>query len=375
MNVHAYWPRHSRSGAHLVTGATGFVGRALVLELLDRTESDVVCLVRNAGEASQRLHTSLLEAADAYGADTWVRSAIKTRCHAIPGDLSQDLNAITDPWFGHIDQVWHCAASLHYLERDRPLIESVNVDGTVRMVHLAAELGAEGFHFVSTAFVVGKADGDIAEEAVATATLNNVYEESKLRAEHAVLDLAATGLRVTILRPGTVVGHSATYAVSGTLSGVYGLARVLQRYDRRVNLPPGPVRIVGSSAATIDLVPIDRVAREAVACGLRGEHRGIYHLTSGGTLPMPVLMATVSQATGTPPITLIDDPDELRPPAEHGLNRLLNFHRTHMYGDKGFSRTRTNAIVGQAPTGISESLLEDLFRHYAAADEPERVSR
>jgi nucleoside-diphosphate-sugar epimerase len=163
--------------------------------------------------------------------------------------------------------------------------------------------------------------------------------------------------------------------VDGTLSGVCGLARVLQRYHRRVNLPPGPVRIVGSSAATIDLVPIDRVAREAVACGLRGEHRGIYHLTSGETLPLPVLMATVSQATGTSPITLKDDPDELRAPAEHGLNRLLNFHRTHMYGDKRFSRTRTNAIVGEAPTGISESLLEDLFRHYAAADEPVRVSR
>jgi nucleoside-diphosphate-sugar epimerase len=241
------------------------------------------------------------------------------------------------------------------------------------MLRLAAELGAEGFHFMSTAFVVGEADGDIAEEAVATATFNNVYEESKLQAEHAVLDPAATGLRITILRPGTVVGHSRTYAVSGTLSGVYGLARVLQRYHRRVNLPPGPVRIVGSSAATIDLVPIDRVAREAVACGLRGEHRGVYHLTSGGTLPLPVLMATISQAAGTSPITLIDDPEELRAPAERGLHRLLNFHRAHMHGDKRFSRTRTNTIVGEAPTGISESLLGDLFRRYAGAVEPVRA--
>jgi nucleoside-diphosphate-sugar epimerase len=367
MNVHDHLPRQSKSGAHLVTGSTGFVGRALVLELLDRTDDDVVCLVRNAGEESKarrRLYTSLLEAADAYGADARVRSAIESRCHAVPGDLSQDLSGIAERWLGRIDQVWHCAASLHYLERDRALIESVNVDGTLRMLRLAAELGAEGFHFVSTAFVVGKADGNIAEEAVTTATSNNVYEESKLRAEHALLDLAAAGPRITILRPGTVVGHSRTYAVSGTLSGMYGLARVLQRYHRRVNLLPGPVRIVASSAATIDLVPIDRVAREAVACGLRGEHRGVYHLTSGGTIPLPGLMATISQATGTSPVTLIDDPNELRAPAEHGLNRLLNFYRAHMYGDKRFSRTHTNTIVGEAPIGISESLLEDLLRHY-----------
>ena len=54
---------------HLVTGATGFVGGALVLELLARTDSQVACLVREdpASSPHERLETSLTHAARIYG--------------------------------------------------------------------------------------------------------------------------------------------------------------------------------------------------------------------------------------------------------------------------------------------------------------------
>jgi thioester reductase-like protein len=41
------------SVVHAVAGATGFVGRALVLRLLDRTDADVVCLVRPSSRPEQ----------------------------------------------------------------------------------------------------------------------------------------------------------------------------------------------------------------------------------------------------------------------------------------------------------------------------------
>ena len=73
---------------HLVTGATGFVGRALVLELLARTQAPVVCLVRADGTSPQeRLRNALFEAADAYDCPQSVRAAITQRCHAVAGDI------------------------------------------------------------------------------------------------------------------------------------------------------------------------------------------------------------------------------------------------------------------------------------------------
>jgi thioester reductase-like protein len=52
----------------LVTGATGFVGAALVLELLEQTDAQVTCLVRaRPGHAPlDRLRAQLLQAMTHY---------------------------------------------------------------------------------------------------------------------------------------------------------------------------------------------------------------------------------------------------------------------------------------------------------------------
>ncbi|WP_437900207.1 SDR family oxidoreductase [Sorangium sp. So ce124] len=50
--------------AHLVTGATGFIGGALVLELLRRTDDDIVAMVRPGDTgAVERFRQSIHHAA------------------------------------------------------------------------------------------------------------------------------------------------------------------------------------------------------------------------------------------------------------------------------------------------------------------------
>ena len=73
---------------HFVSGATGFVGGALALELLRSTDDRLVCGVRGdtQGEIAARLHRSLCDSARAYG-DSHLAAAITKRCTAIPFDL------------------------------------------------------------------------------------------------------------------------------------------------------------------------------------------------------------------------------------------------------------------------------------------------
>src|SRR3954467_10603529 len=73
---------------HFVTGATGLVGSAIVLELLQRTTDDVFCLVRpGSDDVTARLRRVLGRAVESYAAPPEVQRAIAERCHAVAGDV------------------------------------------------------------------------------------------------------------------------------------------------------------------------------------------------------------------------------------------------------------------------------------------------
>lgn len=73
---------------HFVTGATGFVGSNLILELLGHAEVEVYALVRASHEPSDlRLRNALRHAARAAGHGATFDHAIAERCHAVEGDV------------------------------------------------------------------------------------------------------------------------------------------------------------------------------------------------------------------------------------------------------------------------------------------------
>ncbi|HEY0696428.1 MAG TPA: SDR family oxidoreductase, partial [Micromonospora sp.] len=105
----------------LVTGATGFVGGAVVLELLRTTLSPVVCLVRGQ-DAAQRLERSLRTAARAYAMPDGFVDEHLPRVRAVAGDLTGDVEELTTAARAsgvRVTALWHCAASLKFLNVDR----------------------------------------------------------------------------------------------------------------------------------------------------------------------------------------------------------------------------------------------------------------
>jgi thioester reductase-like protein len=153
-------------GVHLVTGATGFIGAALVLELLDQTDGEVACLVRPGHDperARARLTEALRRAFLLYErAD--LLPAIEERCQAVPFDLRGDGEISPAALPDGIAEVWHSAASLRFKQEQRDKIVEQNVEGTRRLLRLATDAGASTFNYVSTAYVAGKRTGLVLEE-------------------------------------------------------------------------------------------------------------------------------------------------------------------------------------------------------------------
>jgi nucleoside-diphosphate-sugar epimerase len=340
----------SAGRVHLVTGATGFVGGALVLELLERTGDQVVGVVRpGRGDVRARLFEGLLHAARAYNSPL-DPAEIADRCRAVEGDVLAEGCGLDLERVGPVDQVWHSAASLRYESRYREEIEATNVGGTRNVLTAAERLGVCAFNYVSTAYVSGRREGWIKEAPAGDTHTHNHYERSKVEAERLVS--AARGMIVRILRPSVVVGHSRTLAATA-FSGFYGFVRQLVQFRGMVDrtqkglLANQPMRVRLDTDATIDLVAIDAVAREAVAIGSSDTTAGVYHLTHRDPPTLGLVVRTLFAMCGLHQPQFVSSPDELTW-LDKQFDERLDFYGAYMRGDRRFERRRTEAALPHA---------------------------
>jgi nucleoside-diphosphate-sugar epimerase len=174
----------------LVTGSTGFVGRALLAQLVELGHVEVLALTRQA-PSNPVSGAKYLTVGDLSSQNQWQQ--VLAGFHAIV----------------------HTAARAHVLN-DRaadPLAEfrRVNVDVTLLLAQQAAAMGVRRFVFVSSIGVNGvqSAPGKAFSEADQP-NPHNAYALSKWEAEQALLRVAdETGMEVVIIRPPLVYGIGA----------------------------------------------------------------------------------------------------------------------------------------------------------------------
>jgi NAD(P)-dependent dehydrogenase (short-subunit alcohol dehydrogenase family) len=231
--------------SYFVTGATGFIGRNLVEQLLER-DGTIYVLVREGSRGR------LEELKNRWGAE-------EGRIVPVIGDLSQEKLGCADQideLRGEIDHFFHLAA-IYDMTADAESQRIANVEGTREAVRLAEELDAKRFHMVSSIAAAGLYKGTFTEEMFEEAEKvdNHPYFQTKHESEAVVREEAKVPWRV--YRPGIVVGHSETGEMD-KIDGPYYFFKLLQRARNAVpQWFPG----VGVEGRKINLVPVDFVAK------------------------------------------------------------------------------------------------------------------
>ncbi|WP_141718014.1 NAD-dependent epimerase/dehydratase family protein [Nocardia altamirensis] len=172
----------------LVTGASGFLGGAIVRRLVRDGANDVSILVRRTSNLAD------------LGTDV-------DRVQVVYGDLTDQASLVQAT--NGVDIVIHSAARVD--ERGtREQFWNENVRATEQLLDAARRGGASRFVFISSPSALMDYDGgdqlDIDESVPYPRRYLNLYSETKAEAERAVLAANTTGFTTCALRPRAIWG-------------------------------------------------------------------------------------------------------------------------------------------------------------------------
>jgi len=239
-------PRLRRDAA-LVTGFPAFTAKRMIAKLLaaeppEQTSRFYVLAQQRFADEAARFLAALpgRERAEVLAGDV---------CDMDLGLSSAEYRALSREltWIHHL-------AGVYFMGTDDDTARRVNVSGTRTVLELARDVGRlERVVHWSTAMVSGDRKGRWYEEDLeAGQRFHNAYERTKYEAERLVR-AAMRQLPITVLRPGIIVGDSATGEID-KLDGPYYLMVLIATNASGLRLP-----LLGRGDAPLHLVPIDYV--------------------------------------------------------------------------------------------------------------------
>jgi dihydroflavonol-4-reductase len=182
----------------LVTGATGFLGSELAMQLVKNGDN-----IRCAKRASSVIPEILIP--------------FQKQIDWVDADM-MDVFALEDALQG-VKQVYHCAAWVSLKQADKKQMINANVTGTANLVNLCLQNNIRLVHVSSIAAIGLAKPGDLVTENhhLDQATETDGYAISKLESEMEVWRGIAEGLDAVIVNPSIIIGANAGTNGSGQL--------------------------------------------------------------------------------------------------------------------------------------------------------------
>lgn len=311
----------------LITGATGFTGRALARRLLDQGEN-LVIFARHA----ERLRDLTARGADVREVDI--------------ADEHEVRNA-----FEQFKIVYHIAAAFRTEHDDLSAFRTINVDAVSYMLKAAQQNNTGRFVHCSTVGVQGEIDDPPADESYRFKPGDH-YQQTKLEGEILARRYFAGGLPGTVIRPVGIYGPGdlrflklfrpisrGRFVMIGRGTTLYHLTHIDDLVDGFILAGHQPAAL--GETFTIG-GPVYTTLNELVAC--------IAECTGGRLLPFhvpyaPVYLASVACAAAS---------------RFMGLNPALYPRRVEFFSkSRAFSIDKAKRLLGYQPKiGLREGLLQ-----------------
>ncbi|WP_413170703.1 UDP-glucose 4-epimerase family protein [Burkholderia latens] len=314
----------------LVTGANGFVGRAVCRRALEAGHT-VTALVRQPGGCID-------------GVREWVHDRV-------------DFDSLEAAWPTDLaaDCVIHLAARVHMMRDESPdpdaAFDATNVAGTLRLAEAARGHRVRRIVFASSIKAVGESDGGIPLSEAVRPDPQDAYGRSKLRAEQQLAQFGeSTSLDVVTVRPPLVYGPGVRA----------NFLKMMDAIARGLPLPLGAV------AARRSLVYVDNLADALLQCAIDPRAVGeCFHVADDDAPSVTALLRLVGDALGKP-VRLIPVP----PTILRALGALTGRRSAidRLTGSLQLDTERIRHVLGWRPPYTTRQGLEATAAWYRSRD-------
>ncbi len=245
----------------LVTGGSGFIGSAIVKELV-KQGAIVRALLEPGGDFAN------LEGSDVERVECDIR----------------DLEGVTRAVKG-AEYVFHSAALYRFWSKDKKAFEEVNVGGTKNVMLAFEKEGCSRLVYTSTVGTLGLSGGkDVPSNEESHVDIDHLfgnYKKTKYVAEHEVLKRASEGLPVVLTQPTMPIGAGDR---GPTPSGRLVLDFLNGKMPAYVD-------------TTLNIVDVRDVAAGHLLAGEKGK-LGRSYILGGTNLSMAEILGCLSEITG-----------------------------------------------------------------------------
>jgi len=236
----------------LVTGASGFIGRALVKEFIRR--KDKVSIFLHEKEIPE-----------------------ESACQVYRGDICDSIQlraAMKD-----VDVVFHLAASMGASQANEKEFFRINREGTKTVLEAAKQAGVGRCVHFSSAGVLGSVDRKKAVHEDYPPSPISVYDQSKLAGEKTALEFLNQPMDIVVARPGWVYGpgDKRTFKLIKAIS------------DKKF------VFVTGAQTRQTPVYITDLV-KATLLCAEQGKKGEIYHLAGNEVMTVKEMTHSIARA-------------------------------------------------------------------------------